>query len=162
MLRKIIFIVLILLIGGCSGGLTPVPSSEKTIRAIVDIPPQTKMTLLADTKVWMEKYFTDDPDPILYSDPSEGVIVGSGQIPYPCSWLVCTTKGHWRVSFEMHVRIQTSEIETVFRNLQLISPSTDGHNGMVGPVWSQRDMNAIRPKLLALHQNLIRYLNRSR
>ena len=162
MLRNITYIVLILLLGGCSGGLTPAPNSEKTINVVVDIPSQTKMTLLADTKVWMEKYFTAESDPVLYRDPSEGVIVGNGQINYPCSWILCATKGDWRVSFEMHVRIQATDIETIFRNIQLISPSSENRSGMVGPVWSQRDMNAIRPKLMELHQGLIRYLNRSR
>lgn len=160
MVRRLAIVLLFLFVGGCTGGFTPVPGSDKTIHVAADMPAQTKQTLLADTKIWMEKYFTDDAEPILYHDPSEGVIVGSGQVDYPCSWLVCTTKGHWRVSFEMHVRMQVSEIETVFRNLQIISPSPDGHTGMVGPVWSQRDMDAIRPKLLERHQDLMRYLNR--
>jgi hypothetical protein len=162
MIRAVAFIVLILLIGGCSGGLTPAPSSEKTIHAVVDIPSQTKMTLQADTKVWMEKYFTAESDPILYYAPSEGVVVGNGQIAYPCSWLLCATKGDLRVSFEMNVRMHATEIETVFRNIQLISPSSGDRPGMVGPVWSQRDIDAIRPKLMELHQGLILYLNRLR
>lgn len=162
MLRKMTYIVFILLLWGCSGGLTPAPNSEKTIHVVVDIPPQPQKTLLTDTKVWMEKYFTAESDPILYHDPSEGTIVGNGQISYPCSWVLCATKGDWRVSFEMYVRVQTTDIETVFRNIQLISPSSGDRSGMVGPVWSQRDMNAIRPKLMEMNQGLIRYLNRSR
>ena len=162
MLRTMIYLVLIVLIGGCSGGLTPAPNSEKIIQTVVAIPPQPQKILLTDTKGWMEKYFTAESDPILYHDPSEGVIVGKGQIRYPCSWLLCATKGDWRVSFEMHVRMQATDIETVSRNIQLISPSSGDRSGMVGPVWSQRDMNAIRPRLLELHQGLIRYLRRSR
>lgn len=155
MTRKIVFTVLLFMIVGCSAGLRSASNSDKIIRVTVDAPTQTQQSLIAQTEAWFEKNFTVDADPILLKDPAQGVIMAQGQIPYPCSWLFCLTKGDWRVSFEMHVRVKETKIETLFRNLQLISPASGESPGMVSPVWSERDMNAIRPQLLELHRDFI-------
>jgi hypothetical protein len=161
MLRTLVVTALLLTIVGCSAGLRSVSNSDKIIRVAVDAPARTQQVLIAETEAWFETNFTDSPDPILLKDPIQGVIMAQGQIPYPCSWLFCLTKGDWRVSFEMHVRVKEAKIETLFRNLQLISPASGGDIGMVSPVWSERDMNAIRPQLLELQRDLILHLRDS-
>lgn len=157
-MKKLIILLLMIVLSGCSGGLTPVHDSDRSIKQSVDLPDQTKKTILPATRVWMEKYFTAAEQPIDHIDPAEGVIVGSGQIDYPCSWASCVTKGDWDVQFKLFVRVSDGRIEMIYRNLELVAPSGNGTPGMVGPVWSQRDMDLIRPELLKLNRRLVGFV----
>lgn len=157
-MKKLILLLLLVLLGGCAGGLTAVPDSERNIKGSADLPGRSKDALYSATRNWVEKYFTAAEQPIVFTDPAEGVVVGAGQIAYPCSWMSCLTKGDLEVQFKLFVKVSDGRIETVYRNLQLVSPSSDGQSGMVGPVWSQRDMDLIRPELIELQQKLFNVL----
>jgi len=159
------FLILILLMTSCAGSLTRIPASEKNIHITKELPGQTQQQLLVATKNWMEKYFTVRAEPIAFEDQEEGTITGNGQIDYPCSWPGCLTKGNWKVSFVMYIDAEDGIIRTWFRNIQIFSPSSDPNavknSGLNVPVWSKRDMDTIRPKLLELNRALVSYLNKS-
>ncbi len=159
-MKKLLLLCLLLMLSACSAGLSSISDAERSVRTVEDISGRSADVLMADTRDWIEEHFTAQSEPVLHEDQEEGVIVGNGQIPYPCSWMSCVTKGDWFVKFVLFVKIEDSKVMTSFRELQLSSPPSDNHTGMVGPVWSQKDMDAIRPKLLELHNSLIRYLQR--
>lgn len=165
MLRIVALFFVVLFFSGCAGSFTRISNSEKTISAHGEVPGQTREQLFGGTKVWMTEHFADLDKPIIDEDYRAAVVVGNGQIDYPCSLLGCLTKSDWKVVFMMKVNADKEGIETTFWNitLQSSSPDRDGMygQGMASPVWSKRDMNAIRPMLLDLHSQLLRALRRS-
>ncbi len=164
MLRVVMLFMMMLVVGGCTGSFTRISNSEKTITTGGEVPGQTKEQLFGGTKVWMEENFATVEKPIVDEDYRAAVVVGNGQIDYPCSFISCLTKSGWKVSFMMKVRAENEAIETTFWNVTLLSTESgnDGSysQGMASPVWSERDMNAIRPLLLDLHTDLVRDLRR--
>ncbi len=165
MLKYLPLVLTIILLSGCAGGLTRIPDSEKTIQASSDIKGKNQLQLFGATKDWMEENFTSEKGPIAFEDIQEGTVIGNGQLDYPCSWLSCLTKSNWKVLFSMKVSAQPGLVNTSFRDIQLASPPASGgadfSHGMVAPVWSRRDMDAIRPLLLKLHRDLTVFLQRS-
>ena len=159
MLRYLPLIVLLALTAGCTGSFTRIAESEKTVHATAEVPGMSRERILSATRIWMEDNFVTQADPIAFEDRDEGSITGNGQIAYPCSWVGCLTKGDWNVSFAMRVDAQDGLIKTTFRNIQLASPASGVNpvysSGMNAPVWSRRDMEAIRPKLLELQRELV-------
>ncbi|MDA3902442.1 MAG: DUF4468 domain-containing protein [Desulfuromusa sp.] len=163
---KTILVVSFLLVTSCAGSLTKIPASEKKIHASSELPEQPQQQILDATRNWMEKYFTASAEPVAFEDRQEGIITGNGQIDYPCSWPECLTKGDWKVSFTMHIDAQDGLISTRFRNIQIFTPPSGSdsvyRSGMNVQVWSKRDMDAIRPKLLELNNKLVAFLLKSR
>lgn len=156
-----VLILILVLLSGCGGGLTPVAPTQRSVRAAAAIPTAPGDAVFRMTQEWMTRTFTSSPEPIRFADRESGILTAVGQIDYPCSWLDCMTKGDWRVGFQMNVTLKPGRLETVFRDLELLSPpfATDlSGGGMRGPVWSQRDMDAIRPQLLQLHAELVERL----
>lgn len=150
-------VTLMMLLGGCGGGLTSATPSEKIVRttaALGEAPLDDRFRLAQE---WMIRTFTQSADPIRFADRESGSLTADGRISYPCRWFDCMTKGDWQVGFQMHVTLRPGRIETVFRHLELLSPpAADGlGGGMRGPVWSRRDIDAIRPQLLQLHDELV-------
>ena len=156
------FLILILFVTSCAGSLTRIPASEKIIHMTRELPGQAQQQLLIGARHWMEKYFTAHAEPITFEDREEGMITGNGEIDYPCSWPGCLTKGSWKVSFVMRIDAEDGIIKTWFRNIRIFAPPSDPNtvrgSGLNVPVWSKQDIDAIRPKLLALNRALINYL----
>ncbi len=165
MLRVVVLFLLLLFLFGCTGSFTRIANSDKTISASGEVPGQTREQLFGGTKVWMEENFAVMAKPIVDEDYRAAVVVGNGQIDYPCSFISCLTKSGWKVSFMMKVRADNEVIETTFWNVTLLSSEQNGDRlyaqGMASPVWSVRDMNAIRPLLLDLHTELLRTLRKA-
>lgn len=158
MLKHLLLLMGVFFLSACSGSMTRIPESEKVISVRTELTGQTQKQVLAATRLWMEENFTAQADPITLEDWGEGRIVGHGQIDYPCSWIVCLSKGDWKVDFSMWVEAQDGLVVTTFRNIQLSSPSDGSTPGMNAPLWSQRDMAAIRPQLLEINGELVKYL----
>ena len=160
-----VLLLVILSVGGCTGSFTRISNSEKTISTRGEVPGQTQEQLFGATKVWMEENFAAVENPIVDEDYRAAIVVGKGQIDYPCSMLGCLTKSDWKVSFMMKVRADSEVIETTFWNVTMLSAEQNQEalyqQGMASPVWSERDMNAIRPMLLELHSDLLRTLRHS-
>lgn len=151
-------ILSLFLLSGCSGSLTRVPEGERNIRLHKEFPSQSGDEIFSATQHWMEDNFTAQKEPIRRVVPEEGRIIGYSQIPYPCGALSCVTKNGWLVVFEMQVDARDGAIETVFRQIAMTSPPSvvdpDYDSGLLSPVWSQRDLAAIRPQLVQLNEEL--------
>ena len=166
MLRIItVLLIMAFSLTGCAGSFTRISNSEKTITTSGEVPGQTQEQLFGATKVWMEENFTVSRKPIVDEDYRAAIVVGNGQIDYPCSMISCLTKSGWKVSFMMKVHTSNERIDTTFWNVTLLSSAASQDSlypdGMMSPVWSERDMNAIRPLLLDLHRDLLISLRRS-
>jgi hypothetical protein len=165
MLKIIPTFILLFFVVSCAGSLTKLPLSERTIHASKELPGQTQQQLLDATKSWIEKYFTAYEEPISFEDRQEGTISGNGLIAYPCSWLECLTKGDLKVTFTMRVDAQDGLIRTRFLNIQLSTPASGMdpvyRGGTNAPLWSKRDMDIVRPKLLELNDKLTTFLLRN-
>jgi len=159
MMKKTMMILLLVVMTACSGSFTRIPEADKTLRMSADIAGLTQAQIIQKTQTWMEKEFTAYLNPILSDDRDEGKIIGRGQIAYPCSWVGCISKENWKVAFDMYVKSADGSMESLFRNIQLLSPPSGASSGMTSPVWSKRDMDAIRPELVKLNQSLIRFLS---
>lgn len=164
-MKRFLLLVVIVVFSGCSGGMTRIPDSERVIRVKSEIPGQEQLELFGDSKSWMEKNFISVKGPIVFEDIQEGTVTGHGQLDYPCSWLSCLTKSDYKVLFAMKVDARQGMIMTTFHNIELSSQpdfdTTEFGRGMTSPVWSRRDMDAIRPLLLKMNQDLVRYLRSS-
>ena len=158
MLKHLFLIMIVVFLSACSGSMTRIPESDKIISVRTELAGQTQRQILAATRLWMEENFTAQADPITLEDWGEGRIVGHGQIDYPCSWIVCLSKGDWKVDFSMWVEAQDGVLITTFRNIQLSSPPSGAAAGMNAPLWSQHDMDAIRPKLLEMNGDFVNEL----
>jgi hypothetical protein len=156
--RFLAVLLLLTLLPGCSGSLTRVPEGERIVRLHKEFPGMTETAIFSATQRWMEDNFTVLKDPISLVVPEEGRVVGRSQIPYPCSMLSCINKNGWLVVFEMQVDASDGVMQTVFRRLALTSPPSvadpDYDSGLLSPVWLERDLNAIRPQLVLLNEEL--------
>jgi hypothetical protein len=165
-LSVVLLMLLLLMLAGCSGCLTKVPEGDRIIRLNKELPGKTQEEIFSAAEQWMEETFTVLADPIQLVIPEEGVIVGRNQIPYPFSALSAVTRGGWLVVFEMQVNATDGVIQTVFREIALISPPSAADpladSGMLSPVWSQRDLATIRPQLVQLNEDLTRAVASSR
>lgn len=162
MMKKLLLILMAIIVTACSGSFSPVPEADKVIRINSEVAGLTQALIIDRTLIWMERELNAYPDPIIAADREDGKIIGRQQIEYPCSGAGCIAKGDWTVAFEMYVKAADNSVETRFLNIRLLSPPTGSNPGMSSPVWSKRDMDAIRPLLLTLNRELIGFLNSPR
>lgn len=162
MLKYLSLVLLTVLFTGCAGSFTRIDDSEKIIQATTEIPGLDRTQVLTASRLWMEENFTALDQPITNVDTAAGTLTGSGQIAYPCSAISCVTKGDWIVTFALLVEARHGLVKTTFYDIQLSSPPSGsdpvGRGGMSSPVWSKRDMDAIRPQLQELKRDLVDYL----
>ncbi|PLX96661.1 MAG: hypothetical protein C0622_14425 [Desulfuromonas sp.] len=154
-LKQMTILLAVLLLCACAGGLTRLPEGERKVEVTSALPGMTQLEILTYGAGWLEKNFTATTDPIALDDREEGRIIAVGQIDYPCRWADCIAKGDWIVSFDMYLDAVDQQLVTTFRNIRFTSGSVKGSAGIDSPLWSQRDLDAVRPKLLELNAELI-------
>lgn len=158
-MRKLL-LVIVLVLTGCSGGLTPASDSERLIQLTDRLQKVSIDAFVNDASTWIEKHFTATQTPVKSVDHLTGSLVGQGRVDYPCSGINCLNRGDWDVSFDMHLSLEGDTVVVTFNQINLISPSSSGQPGMIAPIWSKRDMDAVRPELISLYRRLVQYLNR--
>ncbi len=159
MWKLTVLILLSVLLNACAGSFTRIPEADKSVKVTAAIAQFEREKVFVRIADWMEINFTAAAQPIVSADREEGRIVGAGQIKYPCAWAGCFGKGDWQVAFTMRVVIADGTVSTSFRDIRLLSPPVGTNPGMSSPVWSKRDMDAIRPRLLELNRSLISSLH---
>jgi hypothetical protein len=163
-MRKKLWLVflVVLFLPACSGSLTRVSEEDRLIRLDKALPHISQHEIYTVTQHWMEENFTASATPIRHVLPEESKVVGRGQIKYPCHMFSCITKRGWLVVFDMEVNANDGLMKTIFRRISLVSsPREDDSSldyGMMSPVWSQSDMDAIRPELVKLNEALARVI----
>jgi hypothetical protein len=140
----------ILAISACQ--TTPLTKEDKSISNTYDVQGANKKDLYHNVNVWMAENYNSSKEVIQYSNEEKGVIVGKGNIRYPCDGFSCLGKSNWRVHYTMKVDVKDGKFRTSFDNLELSWPAS--YSGGIsspayqGPVHNKSDYDLIRPILL--------------
>lgn len=162
----LIFTIIPLLTSGCAG-LQPIADSERTFERVVEAPGHTKEQIFNGTKIWIAENFKSAKAVLEFENKEDGTLIGNGIIPYPCSGLECVAKSDWKAPFTMRVDIKDQKFRLTFSNLNLSWPasynSTFGAQpAHDGPIASQSDLDAIKPELLKLGDQLLLSLGKEK
>jgi len=135
MKRALVSALVILLSFSCAS-VRPAPKSELTIQRVVPVPGYNKDKIYSEVKIWIAENFT-------------------------------SAKGDWKVHFTMRVDVKDDKFRQTFNNLMLSWPAS--YNTVVGyqkarkvPVTLQGDIDKIRPRLLALGEQMAAAITTSR
>jgi len=155
----LIFTLIPLITSGCVG-LQPVADSERSFERVFEAHGHTKEQIFNGTKIWIAENFKSAKAVLEFENKEDGTLIGNGIIPYPCSGLECIAKSDWKVPFTMRVDIKDQKFRLTFSNLHLSWPasynSTFGAQpAHDGPIARQSDIDAIKPELLKLGDQLL-------
>jgi len=165
--------VMVMVVGmvGCAG-MQPIAESEKgPIEYIVEIQGHEKDHIYDSTKMWIAENFKSAKAVIEYADKDTGTIIGNGVYIY----------GGKTYHFTMRVDIKTGKLRITFSNLKVswsssYNPGTKGYfvNGVYiagmpshtspgynGPLRIVSELNIIKPKLLALGDEIKLYVEQN-
>lgn len=155
------FAVLMLLVcSACAGSMTSVPESERSLPFVSPVTGLEQSVAFERALLWVQENFTTVDNAIVHADKEQQQFAARGRIDYPCSGVSCATRRDWHVYFDMLVKVDQGQVRSLFRNLTLSSPSSSSNPGMQGPVWSQRDIDAIQPELQRVNEEMIGAIKR--
>ncbi|MBG32959.1 DUF4468 domain-containing protein [Alcanivorax jadensis] len=151
------------LLVGCAS-MQPVADEDRTFDRVVEAPGHSKDDIYTATKVWIAENFKSAKSVIELDSKEDGIIIGNGVIPYPCSGMDCMAKSDWSVPFTMRVDIKDSKFKIGFSNIKLSWPPsynsvTGASSGHEGPVSTQGDMDKIKPILLGFGDEILSSVN---
>lgn len=131
----------------------PLTDQDRTFVEVFQAPGFTKQQVYAGAKIWIAENFRSAKAVTEYDNAEEGVIVGNGNIPYPCKGIKCLATSDWRINFTMKVEAKDERFRLTFTNLRLSWPSsyssgfrTPAHDDVI---YQRSDLDLVRPKLLA-------------
>lgn len=153
--RKTISIIFLIMFSGCAG-MPVVPEGEKDVVSVVEANGKTKDQIYIATKAWIAETFKSAKAVIEVDSRQDGLIIGNGIIPYPCSGVAdCMGTGTFNVSFTLKSEIKDNKYRISFTNIHILTPAQPGAYGAGdNPIHWQKDMDKIKPKLLQLTNNL--------
>lgn len=165
MLRALIAVAVMLTIG-CAG-MQPVAEADRTFEGVFEAQGASKEQIFNATKIWIAENFRSAKSVIEYENKEEGTLIGNGVISYPCTGLDCIARHDWSVPFTMRVDMKDQKFKLTFSNIRISWPpsynSTFGaQSGHDGPVRTQGEMDAIKPKLLAFGPELAAAIQENR
>jgi len=151
-----------LALNGCAG-MQPVAETDRTFERVVESPGYSKNQIYNSTKIWVAENFKSAKSVIELDSKEDGIIIGNGVIQYPCSGMECMAKSNWKVPFTMRVDMKDQKFKISFSNIRLSWPASYS-SGIAsraydGPVNNQGDMNAIKPALLMLGDEILASMN---
>lgn len=163
---KLIFFMIFLFLTGCAG-LQPITDADRTFERVVEAPGCSKEQIFNGTKIWIAENFKSAKAVLEYENKDMGTIIGNGIIPYPCSGLDCIAKADWMVHFTMRVDIKDQKFRLTFSNLHLSWPPSYNRTfgaqpGHDGPISTQGDLDAVRPKLLRFGDQILSSLGKDK
>lgn len=155
----IIMFIASFLFVGCAG-MQQITEADRNFERIVPAPGHNKDEIYDSVKMWIAENFRSAKAVIEYDNKEAGTIIGNGNMKYPCSGLDCIAKNDWTVPFTMRVDVKDEKFRLTFSNLKLSWPpsynSTVGYQkGHTGPIATKGDLDAIKPKLLALGDQIL-------
>lgn len=146
-------LAMLLLVSGCAG-MEPVSEADNTITQVYDATGIRKDQMFDLTKIWIAENFRSAKSVIEYENKSDGMVIGNGVIPYPCSGLGCAGRGDWTVPFTMKVEMKDDKFRLTFLNIRMKWPALQYRGAYDGPVRVKAEMDEIKPKLLNLGDQL--------
>lgn len=137
----------------------PVTDEERQVVQVFDAPNHTRDEIYSATRMWVAENFESAKAVIEYESKEDGVIVGNGNIPYPCSGLKCMVTTDWRVPFTMKVESKDGRFRLTFTNIHIAWPPSYSSGistpAADGPVRQRKDLDLIRPKLLEFGPEIV-------
>lgn len=137
----------------------PLTEADRTVVQVFEAPGYTKDQVYSAARMWIAQNFKSAKAVIEYENKDEGVIIGNGNMAYPCSGMKCMLTSDWRVPFTMKVETKEGRLRLTFTNIHLAWPpryssgiSSPAHDG---PVQNRKDLDAIRPRLLELGDQIV-------
>lgn len=158
--KQFLPICLLWFFSGCAG-MQPLPEGEKTVVSVVDAPGKTKDQIYIATKTWIAETFKSAKAVIEVDSRQDGLIIGNGIIPYPCSGAAdCLGTGNFSVAFTLKSEIKDSRYRINFTNIRILTPGQAGaYAAGDNPIYWQKDMDKIKPKLMQLSSQLSANIN---
>lgn len=122
----------------------PITDEERTVVQVFDAPGSTKDQIYAASKLWIAENFKSAEAVVDYDDPSEGTIIGNGNMAYTCDGgFACSIRRDaWRVTFKMKVEAKDGRFRLTFTNVELLLPTGPS------PITQREDLENIRAELL--------------
>ena len=163
---KLIFGMLFLFLLGCAG-LQPITNADRTFEIVVNAPGYSKEQIFNGTKIWIAENFNSAKAVLEYEDRVAGVLIGNGIIPYPCRGLECIGREDWKVPFTMRVDIKDQKFRLTFSNLHVSWPPSYSRTygaipGNNVPIGTRNTLDAVRPRLLNLGDQLLDSLGKEK
>ena len=130
----------------------PLTEKEKEISGIYEATGYKKDELFNAINVWLAENYNSSKDVIQYSNLKQGVLIGKGNIAYPCDGFSCVAKHDWKIHYTAKIDVKDEKFRLTFDNLQLSWPAS--HSGGVtssaykGPLTKKDDYDLLRPVLL--------------
>lgn len=138
----------------------PLTEEEKTFSQVYEAPGLTKDQLFAASKMWIAQNFKSAKAVIEYENKDEGVIIGNGNMQYPCGkGFTCMLKADWRTPFTMKVETKDGKIRLTFSNIHLAWPASyrSGISTSAAdfPIRDRDDLDKIKPELLKFGEQIV-------
>ena len=110
--------------------------------------------------MWRAENFRSAKCVMEYENQGMGILIANGAIPYPCSGFECVVKTDWSVPFTMRVDMKDQKFKLTFFNVRISWPPFYDtiygiQPGYEAPICSQGELDAIKPKLISLGDELI-------
>lgn len=142
---------------GCASTY-PVKQEDRTFENIVEVNGFTKDQIYVASKVWLAQTFASAKAVTEMDSQEAGILIGNGNTTYPCEGIQCIATVDWRVKFTMRIDMKDDKFKIAFSNINLAWPSSYANGVNMpshdAPVSTQGDMDRIKPKLLALGDEL--------
>ncbi|MEO9300546.1 DUF4468 domain-containing protein [Acinetobacter pittii] len=95
---------------------TTQPMAEVT--SVVEVPNKSRDQIFEASKIWIAKSFKSANDVIQYADKSSGVIVGKGNIQFPCEGFIsCGAFGNDKVNFTIKIETKDNKARINFSDI---------------------------------------------
>jgi hypothetical protein len=134
---------MLVLLVGCVPAMTP--TKETTFQQIIELPGIPKDVIYEKSRIWIAKTFRSSKAVLEYENKETGVIIGKGIVTFADPRGMGITV-EAPVQFTMTEEIKDGKVRIIFENLLHADTST--------PVRDQKHVDKIRPKLMALANNL--------
>ncbi len=153
-ITKSLCIAGLIFLTGCAT-TPPIPEENKTFNKIVEAKGKTKDEIYISAKSWLAETFKSSKAVIEVDSKEDGLIIGNGIIPYPCTGLECMGREGWKVPFTMKIEIKENKFKMTFSNILLSTPGQAGvYPPSTNPIYRQGDLDKIKPELLKLTEQL--------
>jgi regulation of enolase protein 1 (concanavalin A-like superfamily) len=117
----IIFVVFIL-----SGCVTlPIKIPEPAAEKIISIPGFKKNQIYEQCKIFIAENFKSAKAVIEYDNKEQGILIGNGNVKYPCTGsFECSALHDWVITFGMRIDVKDEKIRVSFSRLTVFFPSS--------------------------------------
>jgi hypothetical protein len=117
---------------------------DGTIKKIFDAPGYSKEQIFDGAKIWISENFRSAKAVLEYENKETGIIIGNGNIPFPCQGWKCMGTGGWKLSFTMRTDIKDQKFRLTFTNLRVFGTDRGLYDG---PIGRESTFNNVKDKL---------------